>query len=152
MNLTDFPDPGRPGRLAEIRALEACNERTARFGLRLSETQLRALEDRRDRALRETGRVEFGGGILKQLILTFCGSPYLLQQEYEETLAALQDAFYALKNETGDRIPDDELIDAMRRAYDGKAGGSVEALAGLTPEELFQDDEPEEPDDSGRPG
>jgi len=79
----------------------------------------------------ETGRVELGGSAVPAIIDGFCDSPYLLQDEYEETLAALVEAFYFYKNESGDRLTDDELICAMRARYDA-SGGSVDAVVGTT--------------------
>ena len=80
--------------------------------------------------------MEFGGGVLKQLVRAFCASPYLDQENYADTLAQLQALFYHFKQESHDRIPDDELIAAMAQCFDGRAQGALDALAGLTPEEL----------------
>lgn len=66
-------------------------------------------------------RVEFGGGVLKQLVRAFCASPYLDQENYADTLAQLQALFYHFKQESHDRIPDDELIAAMAQCFDGRA-------------------------------
>lgn len=87
------------------------------------------LTRRRAEALRDTGRVELGGGALPMLIRAFCSSPYLWQENYGETLAELQDLFYALKNECQDLLSDSELAGFLRRLYDGPAQGSLEWLA-----------------------
>ena len=42
-----------------------CNEHTLRFGLALTETDALRLLAARERTLCETGRVEFGGGVLE---------------------------------------------------------------------------------------
>lgn len=146
-------EPAAMMRLAVEKELRGCNEMTARFGLTLSGGEISELAERRACALRDTGRVEFGEGILKKLVHTFCDSPYLSQDNYAETLADLQDAFYWFKNESGDRIPDDELIGLMKAVFDGRAQGAVEYLSGLTPEELYRYAEgnwdPEDPDEAG---
>ena len=87
----------------QARELLACNDTTAAYGLQLTPQQAQALLNTRSAALRKTGRVELGGSILQKVVLTFCESPYLMQESYEETLHQLVDAFYYFKNETEDR-------------------------------------------------
>lgn len=64
-------------------------------------------------ALLDTGRIDFGGGVLKKLADAFCGSPYIQPADWAGTLAELTTIFYALKNETRDLVGDDALIAAM---------------------------------------
>ncbi len=116
--------------------LEECNRATEPYGLTLSPHQMRALEEERAKALRNTGRVEFGEGILKKLILAFCDSPYIMQDSYESVIAELQEIFYYFKNESLERLTDDELLEAMRSFFNGPAHGSTEVLAGSSLEEL----------------
>jgi len=116
--------------------LRECNEITLRYGLALTEQQIKSLVERRFAALKDTGRVEFGPGILKLLITTFCNSPYLTRDNYEETLIELQDSFYYFKNEARDLISDEELITFMKEHFDGICQGSLEHLSGTTLEEL----------------
>lgn len=114
-----------------LAALEAANRETARYGLTLTREEMAALAESRVRALRDTGRVELGEGILPRLIEAFCDSPHLHQADYAETLGTLQEIFYRWKNEAGDRTPDDELLPLLRRAFD-RAGGGVGYLAGFS--------------------
>ncbi len=128
-----------PTELAKLRTMDelrSCNEITLRYGLSLSEQQIQNLAERHVAALRDTGRIEFGTGILKKLIMQFCDSPFLYQSNYEENLLELQDAFYYFKNESLDRIPDDELLEFMKQVFDGKAQGSLEYLCNISLEEL----------------
>ncbi len=122
--------------LAPCRSFADATNFTLKFGLSLSEDQARSLVEQRFGALRDTGRIEFGEGVLKKLIYAFCDSPYLTQENYEETLTELQDSFYYFKNESNDLIPDDELIEFMKNIFNGKAQGSLEYLAGTSLEEL----------------
>jgi len=119
--------------MAELRE---CNEFTRSYGLSLTEYQIRELAERRFEALRNTGRVEFKKGILKKLVAEFCDSPYITQENYEEIMTELQEAFYYFKNESVDSIPDDELISLMKSHFDGYCQGSIEYLTGTTFEEL----------------
>jgi hypothetical protein len=78
----------------------------------------------------DTGRVEFGGGIVDKVILMFCDSPYISMHNYEETLHELIEIFYYYKNEALDLIGDDELIKYMKTAFNGICQGSLDLLAG----------------------
>lgn len=119
-----------------IAELRECNELTVYYGLYLSEEQMREVAGRRFEALRNTGRVEFGGGILKKLLTAFRDSPYLTRENYEDAILELQDSFYYFKNESMDRIGDDELIAFMKEKFDGVCQGSLEALSGTSLEDL----------------
>lgn len=140
--------------LAELRIT---NETSSRYGLKLSEQGMQLLAQTRARALLDHGRVELGKSAVSALVEGFCDSPFLLQEDYEATLAELLDAFYYFKNAGGEQVADDELIAAMRMRYDafegsidGVTGTSLEALClvrrfGLKEEE----DEVEDDDDDG---
>ena len=115
----------------------ACNAVSGRFGLTLTEKQIENLTRARFQALRASGRVEFGEGVLEKLVYAFCDSPYIDRQTYEQTLEALQELFYYFKNESRDSISDDELIQAMSETFNGRAQGSLDYLAGCSPEMLL---------------
>ncbi len=119
-----------PTRQQTAESLLACNEATAAVGLSLTPQQALALADTHARALRTTGRLEFGESAARRLILAFCGSPYLTCENYEATLHELIELFYAFKNETADRLSDEELIACMKDAFDGTCHGSTAFLAG----------------------
>ena len=118
-----------------IQALTEANRQTVRYGLTLTPEQMTALAESRTRALLDTGRVEFGGGILPRLIEVFCDSPHLHQAEYAAALEALQAIFYRYKNEGGDLTPDEDILRLLRRAFD-RAGGSTDYLEGYSLAEL----------------
>lgn len=116
--------------------IRCCDRLNALYGLSLSEADIGELVELRSQALKSTGRVEFGGGILPKLIRAFCSSPYVDQQSYTSILADLQDAFYYFKNESQDRFSDDELIEFMVSVFNGRAEGSTELLTAISLEEL----------------
>ena len=105
----------------------SCNEQTKQYELYLSGSEAKELAAVRDESLVRAGRLEFSGGIVKKLILAFYDSPYLSRENYCETLFELIELFYQLKNETMDKVGDDELIDYMRYTYD-QCRGSMEAM------------------------
>ena len=116
--------------------IRRCNDLNQIYGLTLTESDITELVELLGNALRSTGRVEFGGGILPKLIRAFCKSPYVDPYNYATTLAELQDAFYYFKNEAEDRFSDDELIEFMANIFNGQAHGSAEVLTSISLEEL----------------
>lgn len=128
--LSLFPD--------DAKLLAACNDKTRAYGLLLSPADLKELGAAREKALAATGRVEFGCGVLEKLAAAFCDSPYLGQPDYCETLSILQDLFYHFKKECCERAADDDLLEAMKRIYNGPAHGSTLYLADIGPEVMLQ--------------
>lgn len=114
----------------EITNIKKCNEYTSQYGLVLSDNQISNLLERRKETLKETGRIEFREGIIDKLIKEFCDSPYINQENYAETLYELIEIFYEYKNETMDLITDDELIEFMKKSFDGICQGDLEYLSG----------------------
>lgn len=114
--LTLFPGGETAG------ALLLHNEKTAEYGLTLTRAQALMLSETHRESLERAGRVEFGRGAPDRLIDAFCDSRYMAREEYAETLCALIELFYALKNET--EIGDDRLIALMRTAFDETRGAA----------------------------
>lgn len=105
-----------------------CNPYTQKFGVRLSnEDALILLQSSKD-VLKEQERLELNDGILPKIIFSFCDSPYIYQDNYVETLEALQNIFYLYKNESLDELTDDELLSYMKEHFDGDCQGSLEYL------------------------
>ena len=109
-------------------ALLAVNDVTAEYGLTLSDADVKQILLTRAESLRDSARVEFGEGIAAKLVLAFAGSPYLTQDNYADTVAALLVLFDTFKNELHDAYNDRELLTFMRNAFDGECAGSLEIL------------------------
>lgn len=122
--------------IAAYQEVRECNVYSENFGLVLSESEITELVSCRAEALRDSGRIEFGGGILPKLIRAFCDSPYIDQDNYVDTIAELQEAFYYFKTEAMDRFSDEELIEFMVKVFNGRAQGSAEYLSGASLEAL----------------
>ncbi|WDV46784.1 DUF6323 family protein [Clostridiaceae bacterium M8S5] len=112
-----------------ISKLMRCNEITKKFGLVLTQEQALKLIQTKSSALKKTGRIELGQGIVDKLIKEFCDSPYISENNYMEILHDLIEIFYFYKNETLDLISDDELIEFMKKKFDGVCQGSIELLS-----------------------
>jgi hypothetical protein len=118
-------DPVSIQRMAAGQALESCNPVIARHGLALSAEDIQALVAGRLDALKIAERVEFGGGVAKELVLAFASSPYVSQSTFVETILELQELFYEVKNESLEQISDDDLIAKMRSLFDDVASGDL---------------------------
>ncbi len=103
---------------------------TERFGLTLSQKEAELLAEERMLALKKERRVEFGQGILPQIIYAFCDSAYIEQENYCDVLAELQEIFYMYKNEMLDEITDDELLEFMKEQFEGVCFGDLDYLKG----------------------
>lgn len=108
--------------------LRKTNDYAEQFGLHLEERDIQELLNRRRESLALQNRIEFGNGILEKIIMAFCDSDFIFQDNYAESMARLQDIFYLYKNEAMDEWTDEELIDLMREAFDGECMGSFEYL------------------------
>ena len=110
--------------------VQETNRYTERFGLTLSPQDTEILLAEKNEVLKAERRIEFGAGILPQIIYTFCDSPYISQTDYVETLARLQEIFYRYKNEMLDEITDDELLCFMKEQFEGVCFGDLDYLEG----------------------
>ena len=90
------------------------NRVTERFGLVLSGQEAEMIVEERANALRTQRRVEFGAGIIPEIIYEFCDSDFIDQSNYAATLIRLQEIFYLYKNEMEDEISDEELLHFMK--------------------------------------
>ena len=114
----------------QIQTVIDMNQKTERFGLVLTKEDAKLLVDARRKVLQEQQRVEFGEGILPGLIWEFCDSAYISRDDYVEIIMRLQEIFFEYKNETLNRIPDDELIKLMKELYEEICFGDLDYLEG----------------------
>jgi len=121
-------DPAQMQLAKAFSELEACNRELGRHGLSLTTRDIEALVVGRLESLELSERVEFGGGVAKQLVLAFAGSPFVSQADFVQTVLEIQDLFYEFKNESLEQIPDDDLIAKMRSLFDDPAQGDLNHL------------------------
>lgn len=105
------------------------NHVTERYGLSLNKQDAELIVAERRHALRNSRRVEFGGGIMTRIIYEFCDSGFIDQNNYVDTLVRLQEIFFLYKNEMQDEISDDELLHFMREQFDQICYGDLDYLA-----------------------
>jgi hypothetical protein len=114
----------RVGKLLET------NQVTQRFGLSLTEDDVRLITEARQSTLREARRVELGDSITPKIIYEFCDSAYLCQGNYRDTIIRLQEIFFLYKNEMQDEITDDELLHFMKEQFETICYGDLDYLEG----------------------
>lgn len=107
------------------------------MGLGINQAELEQLAQSRREALAQSGRIEFGQPALLAVADAFAASPYLEREQCADQLEALQAVFYSARADAPSSIPDDELIDGMRVAFDGCCGGDLDALTALSAQELL---------------
>lgn len=112
----------------ELSVLISCNEKTEQFGLTLTKEDADELIVCRNDTLKKYMRVEFGNSILDKLIFTFCDSQYIDQGNYLEVLEQLQEIFYEFKNESEDKLTDDELLTFMKEQFETVCFGDTDYL------------------------
>ncbi len=125
-NVFDLMQAGK--QTEELAVLISCNEKTEQFGLSLTDEEAGELMICRNNSLKKYKRVEFGSGILDKLIYVFCDSQYIDQDNYVETLEELQDVFYEFKNESEEKLSDEELLTFMKEQFESVCTGDVEYL------------------------
>ncbi|MNI61826.1 hypothetical protein D3C73_1171150 [compost metagenome] len=84
----------------------------------------------RNQVLYSYGRVELSIEVTKELIEAFSSSSFIQQENYADTLNELHEIFYALKNDTEDRISDMKLLHRMKRMFEEDCEGSLDLLRG----------------------
>ena len=111
-------------------AMLQTNAYTEKYGLVLSGEDTKLLLAERQKTLQTQRRVEFGPGILPEIMQEFCDSAYINQNNYVETLVRLQDIFFLYKNEMQDEITDEELLHFMKEQFETTCFGDLDYLEG----------------------
>jgi hypothetical protein len=128
MNLIDIYSMGLVLEQLTIVEVLKTNMDSQKYGLVLTTAEAHELIKSRSRAIRNHGRVELGIEVVQKIITSFCSSSYINSEDYAWTLNELVEIFYYMKNETEDRMGDDELIYIMQDFFNNSCKGSVELL------------------------
>jgi hypothetical protein len=107
------------------------NDESREFGLVLTPQEAVQILEARNRSLQQLGRIELGIGVSQSIIHGFCNSSYIAPEDYVVTLNELHEIFYYMKNETEDKIGDDQLIKTMKDYFEGSCGGSLDLLKSM---------------------
>lgn len=118
--------------------ITALNQKTEQYGLTLTTQDAKALIQTRSEELSATGRVEVGSETITKIIEAFCDSAFIDPRNYVETMQELLRIFYYAKNDTLDRISDNDLIAYMKDSFENRCMGSLELLKGRELEKLAE--------------
>lgn len=113
----------------ETESILAVNEKTEQYGLTLSREEAQQLAGTRRESLSRSGRIEVGTDTLRKLAEAFAPSRYLTQENYAAVLSEAAEAFYELKNESEDKITDDELATLLADGFE-RYGGNLAKFLG----------------------
>lgn len=105
------------------------NEESKEYGLTLSESDVKDIITSRNYTLKGYGRIELDIKTTKQLIENIYKSQFTNINDYLETINDMQEIFYYLKNETDDKICDDEIIELLDELYE-KFSGNLDNVRG----------------------
>lgn len=108
----------------------AYNETSKQFGVALTKEEILEVCLYENEVLKENKRFSFDGGIIKKIMESFCDSAYLYQDNYKEMICELVRIFYLYKNESMDLLPDGELIEFMKNAFETTCQGDLDYLEG----------------------
>lgn len=86
-------------------------------------------------ALEETQRVEFGDGPALMFTEALASSPLISRENLTDVVAALETAFYQVKDDTLDACPDTEAVEELVEALD-ECDGDVERACSMATERL----------------
>lgn len=124
---------------SQVTELLETNNESQKYGLALQPQGALELLTERTLILKNVGRIELDSSLSLKLIHRFCDSAYIQQDAYLSTLIELQELFYELKNETEDRIADDDLLLLLKDFYENHCDGDLEYLRGKYLDALCRD-------------
>ncbi|WP_432405904.1 DUF6323 family protein [Wukongibacter sp. M2B1] len=104
------------------------SEAASNYNNSLTLLEIKEVIKERDNILVNYGLVELGIDVLRKIIESFRSSPYIIQENYMETLIELQEIFYFVKRETDDTLSDDILIELMIQFFNNDCRGSLDLL------------------------
>lgn len=107
------------------------NEESSVYGLILTSENVEEIIKSRGYSLKTYGRIDLNMDSTKKIINKIYISQYTDKDDYVEIINDLQDIFYYLKNETLDKISDNEIIDIIGEFYEETSGriDNVQSLA-----------------------
>lgn len=109
----------------ELDLVEKSNVNINRFGLSITRKEAKEIIISKNETLKKYKRIEFSYGLTEKIIYIFSDSEYIDRNNYIDTIKDLVDIFYNFKNETEDKLTDDELLNFMREQFDDVCYGDL---------------------------
>ena len=115
--------------------LAAVNAHLSAAGISVTREDAMALAELRVTSLAEVERVEFGRPAIVAIAEAIASSSLLTRKNASATLAELQAAFYALRDELPIDVPDDEIVEALSGCF--AEWGDAAEVARMPTDELM---------------
>ncbi|EDS73062.1 hypothetical protein ANASTE_00778 [Anaerofustis stercorihominis DSM 17244] len=109
----------------ELDLIEKSNVNINKFGLTITREEAKEIIISKNEMLKKYKRIEFSSGVTEKIIYIFSDSAYIDRNNYIDTIKDLVDIFYNFKNETEDKLTDDELLNFMREQFDDVCYGDL---------------------------
>ena len=121
------------------RVTRAALERVAReSGLSLTVEQVRDIAETERVCLAECGRLSFGESTAVRIAREFASSPFIAGNGAEDTLMELVETFYELREDFPATVTDTEILEALRKTFDGDAAGDAGIAVAMAREALSE--------------
>lgn len=109
----------------ELDLIDKSNININKFGLSITREEAKEIIISKNDTLKKYKRIEFSSDLTEKIIYIFSDSDYIDRNNYIDTIKELIDIFYNFKNETEDKLTDDELLNFMREQFDNICFGDL---------------------------
>lgn len=117
-------------KVAYANQLLELNGKTKAYGLILTEEDAMHVIEARSQTLNSYERIELGLNVTKRIVELFSSSPYVRDENYVRIITEIQEIFYYFKNETNEKVSDDDLINIIYKYFEMECEGSIQFLKG----------------------
>lgn len=112
-----------------INEVKELNKETIKYGLVLSDFEIRDLVNNKNNVLKSVGRIEMDKSAVTLIISEFCKSSYISSEEWAGVVNEIITLFYNVRNEISDNVSDFDLVKFMYNIFENKVHGVVELLS-----------------------
>lgn len=115
----------------QINSILKFNDTSKKRNISLTKEEAKDLIISKNFSLKKYERIEFNDNSTKKIMYEFSSSDFINKHSYLQTLEAIIDLFYLLKNESEDKISDDDLILIMKEKYENVCFGDISILGSI---------------------
>lgn len=112
-----------------INEVKELNKETIKYGLVLSDFEIRDLVNNKNNVLKSVGRIEIDKSAVTLIISEFCKSSYISSEEWANVVNEIITLFYNVRSEISDNVSDFDLVKFMYNIFENKVHGVVELLS-----------------------
>lgn len=120
-----------------INEVKELNKETIKYGLVLSDFEIRDLVNNKNNVLKSVGRIEMDKSAVTLIISEFCKSSYISSEEWAGVVNEIITLFYNVRNEISDNVSDFDLVKFMYNIFENKVHGVVELLSDEVMNEVY---------------